>query len=588
MSSTVLPIGTEIASALPPPSGEAPPAPSTSPIFVETLGDLLTILQDQPPPYFGMLKTTCRHLGTYLNQPSNELSFRTIAANKSGFRNFLANRHYAENSISGYVYHVQVLLKLAQKYGWDPDHDISPEWKKLLVDAAEHGVLGITKHFSRITTTAAEISIETLNAWEDSKLSTGVYFVSVRSTRNRFVRFLKRSGWPDLRFSGTKTLNNYGVMLDEMSPELSSEIRALLKWKQADFAPKRPKKGKIRAVSADSLRGIFCQLAGYAINIRGMKPTSVKKLIEQEMVEGFVEWIINERGVKGRSFKQSLGMIFAVVRYHSSFAMLDFTWFKSLLDSIPVEEDSERKARKAQKYVEYEVLEAIPTKIRAIRNGYEKKKHKSAGEIACLAMEELVMLWLTILPWRQRNVRECRVTGTAPNLFKGKIQPFSALDKPKWVLDEEEKNPNAEFWQIRFSAKETKTDLAIHILLPRPLVRPVEEYLTHHRPNLLRNQNVDTLMLNSLGNPLNSKLMQRVIGHWTLKFANLRTTPHLFRDAVAFQWLKEHPKDYLTLSKMLWHKSIETTIRIYGSQFNESSGVRAMEEWREARDSKLQ
>jgi hypothetical protein len=200
---------------------------------------------------------------------------------------------------------------------------------------------------------------------------------------------------------------------------------------------------------------------------------------------------------------------------------VDFNWFKSLLDSIPVEEDSGRIDRKAQKYVDYGLLEAIPDKIRAERKAHEKKRD-SAKRFACLAMEELVMLWLTILPWRHRNVRECRISVPSPNLFKGKIPPFSTLDKPDWIVEEEQRNPSATFWQVRFSTKETKTDISIHILLPMQLIGPLEEYLAKYRPTLIRSPDVDTLMVNRISNSLNSKLMQRVVGDWTLRLAGLR------------------------------------------------------------------
>jgi integrase len=583
MNYAPLPIGTEIAALIPISVEKDHPATVSSPIVVKTIGDLLTILHSQPPRFFGVLKTTCRHLGTYLNQPSDQLTFETISARKSGFRSFLASRQYAENSISQYVYQTHVLLMLAQKHGWDPDHAVSREWKKLLATASEAQVLGITKHFSRITRTPAEITVEELDAWEESKLNSGSYYASARSTRNRFLRFLQDSGWPRLNIPGTKALDNYGVSLDELPSELSDEILTLLKWKQVDFAINRPKKGKIRPVSAGKLRGMICQLAGYAVNVRELRPSSFKELVQQSLVEGFAEWMINERGVKGRPLKESLGMILAVVKYHPSYTTQDWTWFKSLMSSIPEEPESERRQRKAQKYVEYEVLEAIPAKIHAQRKTHEKMR-RSARSIAGLAMEELVMRWLTILPWRQFNLRQSRIGGPSPNLFKARIPQFSTLDKPKWVLEQEEKEPATEFWQVRFSAQETKTGIAIHHLLPKQLIHPLEDYLEHHRPNLLRKKAIDTLLVNSIGNSLDSKLMQRVVGDWTLRCAGLRTTPHLYRDAVAFQWLKEHPADFLTLSKMLWHKSIETTIGTYGSQFNESSGVRAMEEWRELRD----
>lgn len=39
--------------------------------------------------------------------------------------------------------------------------------------------------------------------------------------------------------------------------------------------------------------------------------------------------------------------------------------------------------------------------------------------------------------------------------------------------------------------------------------------------------------------------------------------PHLFRHIFALQWLEEHPRDYLTVSKILWHGDVKTTVRTY-------------------------
>jgi hypothetical protein len=50
---------------------------------------------------------------------------------------------------------------------------------------------------------------------------------------------------------------------------------------------------------------------------------------------------------------------------------------------------------------------------------------------------------------------------------------------------------------------------------------------------------------------------------------------------VAYEWLHEHPDDYLTLSKILFHTNINTTLKCYGAQFNESNGVLGMARWLE-------
>jgi hypothetical protein len=57
----------------------------------------------------------------------------------------------------------------------------------------------------------------------------------------------------------------------------------------------------------------------------------------------------------------------------------------------------------------------------------------------------------------------------------------------------------------------------------------------------------------------------------------------LTRDIFAFCWLERHAEDFLTLSKVLWHRDIKTTIRTYGDKFGESHGLRRVEEWLDRR-----
>ena len=78
---------------------------------------------------------------------------------------------------------------------------------------------------------------------------------------------------------------------------------------------------------------------------------------------------------------------------------------------------------------------------------------------------------------------------------------------------------------------------------------------------------------------MSKEVMTSMVSSLTMRYCGKRVTPHPFRDIVAFAWLKAHPEDYLNLSKMLWHRRIQTTIGIYGGRFNESSGVCAMEAW---------
>ena len=189
---------------------------------------------------------------------------------------------------------------------------------------------------------------------------------------------------------------------------------------------------------------------------------------------------------------------------------------------------------------------------------------------------------LHTLPWRQRNIRECRIGGPNPNLFKAPIGLYSAMEKAAWVLKEENENPSAEFWQFHFTPDETKTGIEVEAVLPRQLVGLLEEYLTV-RHNLLKNRDPLTLMVNAAGQPHSRNQMTYLVSQLTLRSAGRRVPPHRFRDIASFTWLRAHRNDTLRLSKMLWHKNDNLVKELYGGRFNESSGVCAMEEWLDER-----
>ncbi len=367
--------------------------------------------------------------------------------------------------------------------------------------------------------------------------------------------------------------------------QFRQELLALLEWKQAKMSIGRPNGSQIRAVTAKQLRVTFQQLYYFATTVCGQAGIeSLMQLVDQELVSKYVEWCTNVRKVSGSGLQHELRLLFAAIRQYPAYSSLEVSWWRKLHDSIPIEPASELRLRKARKYLEYEILESIPTQI---RTHLSQSRSLSAKEIAQGIMHQLMMRWLLVLPWRQRNIRECRITGQRPNLFKGKIPPFSEIDKPSWVIEEEKRNPQAEFWQFEFSPEETKTKRRVQAVLPRTLIPMLEEYLRLYRPLLLTHTDPSTLFVNEEGGSRNVAQVGEVVCSLTLRYGGRRVTPHLIRDIVAFTWLKHHPKDYLTLSKILWHTQINTTINTYGSRFNESSGVCAMEEWLEGREKRV-
>jgi site-specific recombinase XerD len=156
---------------------------------------------------------------------------------------------------------------------------------------------------------------------------------------------------------------------------------------------------------------------------------------------------------------------------------------------------------------------------------------------------------------------------------------------PEWIKKRLAVNPQEKFWQIHFREKETKTSHQVRCFLPRQLIGPLEEYLQLHRPILLQERtDPGTLFSNRAGEPLNSHQVRSIVADLSIRFVGLKINPHFIRDIFAYKWLEEYPEDYLTLSKLLWHKNIQTTLRIYGQKFDESNGVRRVEEWLDRRN----
>jgi integrase len=376
----------------------------------------------------------------------------------------------------------------------------------------------------------------------------------------------------------------FGIPLDLFPSRLKEEVTKLMTWKQARYSVGRPKNARIRAESASNLRRAFCELYGFAVRVGGMTGIeSVPDLVTSEIVGQYIEWAINERKVRGQSLSSRLVVLKALLGQHPDYRDHDFAWFSLAIDGIPIDEPSELQEKRLAKQVPYNLVESITEKIHRERRTAVLKGNVA---LALCVRNELIMLWLTVLPWRQRNIRECRIEGPRPNIFKAKIRRNSAIAKPEWVEKVLDADPEAEFWQFKFAPEETKVGNDVHALIPRPLIPLLEEYWLHHRKHLVTEIGAEALFLNEAGNSMRKLATALLVGELTLRYVGKCVTPHTFRHIVAYAWLDAHPQDYLTLSKILFHTNINTTLRCYGARFNESNGACGMERFVEGRRSK--
>ncbi len=234
-----------------------------------------------------------------------------------------------------------------------------------------------------------------------------------------------------------------------------------------------------------------------------------------------------------------------------------FAWFRDLIATIPDDDEEAVIDRKSDKYLPHTVLCGIPAKIE------EERRHVEKGtiEYARLTHDMLLTTWMPTFAWRQRNVRECSL-GTSrrcKNIFKAVPGRVSECRHSGEIQAKLAKNPEAEIWQIYFSKDQVKTGQTIRGIVPLHLVPLLEEYL-EIRHLLVGGVDPGTLFLNrghgEFRGALTKDALGNLIGNLTLKHAGRWVSPHLYRDALAHHWLDEHPEDYLSLSKHLWHRNI--------------------------------
>jgi integrase len=555
-----------------------------SPPRLHTLKDLLEVLKEDP--HAAMLMTTAGHVSACLDTPIDHLLIGSLIDLHPRLTSYLEGRRHKRNAIRSYRYYAGLLLRRAKELGWTPAHPEVPErWKSVLAAAKKRkGCQGVVHYAIREGRSPLEVGDDHLEAWGEMMLKQRRSYRYVEQVKRDFRSLVLERGlaheFP--RLSVRSTPYRYATPFAALPALLRAEASALMKWKTDVFAPGRPQKARIRAITAKEIKTIITRLYAHVI---GAEPQcqiqSIPDLLTDKRVVSFVAWSLNERKIGGATLVTQLARLRAALK-HPMYKTHDFSWLDALLMTIPQSSESERLERKARKYLPYDALSEIPEKMRDKRR---QSGNLNPIQTAFLVHDELLLRWLLSFVWRSRNVRECRIDFDAAgrNLFRGEIPPLVNIAVPGWVQRELNANPRQQFWQFYFRTDETKTGNEVRGIVPRRLVALLEDYLQHHRPRLLQGRDTATLFLNRKGTALTGTQLGLLISNLTLRYSGRRVTPHLFRDIFAFKWLEDHPEDYLTVSRALWHTNIETTLQVYGRRFDESHALRRVEEWLDGR-----
>ncbi len=535
-------------------------------------------------PMRALVKTMVGHLSACLERPLEQLPLSALIDADHVLTGYLQEqRRYKQSSINSYRKIARSLLKRAKLLGCVSQNAEIPEaWQPIFTAAKKEGLAQIVLYAIRQGLSPSKFSDRDLDRFADILIARKRQAAYAAWLKNQFRSLMRRYELGSaLPLVSPQRNYYYGIPTTSMPSKLQQDINAILAFKQSIvWSPDLPRRARQGPVSAAELKGEFCRLYGFAVRILGLNVDSLADLVTELIVKAFAGWLINERKVFRQSVIGILASLYAGVRYYATFSRTDFRWWQNLISQIEPEPDSERQERKRRKCLHYDVVSSIPTQLREHRNTFPKASNPL--EWVFLLQCELLMTWLPVLPWRRRNLHECKLglQEEGANLF---LAPYSAtanIDLPGSVKDTLRVNPNEPFWQFRFSTSQMKKRRMMQGALPIQIVSVLEEYLPHRRELLARSgQDHDELFLNRDGQPFEPDDMTDLVKKLTLRYAGRENPPHLFRTIYGSQYLRENSRDYLALSKILGHTNASWTAKVYGSSFDESSGVCVSEEW---------
>ena len=404
-----------------------------------------------------------------------------------------------------------------------------------------------------------------------------------------FTAMLLRNSYTNVDIIAAARLDNYGKPRNRFPLSLQREVEALITYRAnpadgsqdppkdeddmsdlddgEDIADDTPLKRKqVRDITARVLEGCICRLYGFLWE-KKRYVQRLDQLFEPKSFNRYKEYLLNPRVITPTALRTHFEPLVSAAHQYPALERRR-SWLRNFMKQIPNEPEWQRRKRMASKCLEWRDLQAIPDKIQNERIALAQNSAADKKSVARLAMSEFLMRWLLVLPWRSRNICECRLDR---NLFKHPVGAYSELSEEPCVRMALN---GQEFWQYKFSKEECKGKYAIHRLLPCELVDPLKEYL-ELRDDLVSDAKERALFLNTAGRRLSSTELYCLISEITLRHGGKRASAKVLRDMYAFRYLTTNlqPSRFDDLAQILWHQQTATTRKYYATKLTLSAGA---------------
>jgi hypothetical protein len=631
------PFGSVIAHELPPKATELHEVPQSSADFrpegpvPETLADLLPLADRKS---YKRWKKTFEHIaewkGVYI--PLRELF---LSSSMDSFRPFLrtggGKLGYLENTIVHHRKGLGYLRNLAASYGVQVEPIYKETWRAVMAVSEANYCLAMAEPLEAEFGSPADVTLEKVEELAGQMVSgRQKRWAGARKVKSTFLAVMRECGF-DLQPVTTARKEDYIALIHELPQPLQSQIITLDSWmrsgsksdnrwsngwrKQESNIQKRVRARRDK--TTDRTIADICRMFGY---LRKFDPDgeegidSLETLFQMGIVCAYASWLEDIRLLNPGSVRTTFSGMFAALRYFPQ-AKVDLSWSIDFMAALPEYSRNDRNARKLPRMVPLSTLDKLPDFLREERNKLIAR-HNRAVEAAMLnrrprsgsdsmnstviklnktratrltrisvvAQQELIVDWLVTLVWRNENLIGLRLEndGDRPaNLLHIAAGQIVGADLDEWVIELQTTAPETLVWVVDFPAEETKAGRPVRAVLPRPLGAKLDKFVApnSYRDILRCGNDTAYLFLNQWGNRMKAQQLEEAVEEATALYAGRAVNPHLFRDIYSLAFLKAHNGDFLTLSKILWHKNHLVTVMEYGWMYDESVGTNVAAKW---------
>ncbi len=537
--------------------------------------------------------TIARLLANILGHPIEEVTIdEAYAIDANEIKAHARKCGLSEQSAVQKVCDAEKLLDHARALGWRPAHpSLAEAWRDIVPVMKGDGSPGIVRLAIEKGVTPEQFSDATMADWKAYMYNQHCAYLTVKHGEDRFRHNIRAAGLQN-RFpcfdASLRSAPECTLRRSETSESLQKELDEVLDWKLGKRKRGRDARCRIRKVTAKNIEGTLRHLCGFAVKVLNVAPlTSLTQVLTEECIDAYIKF---EDKCKSSSITTRLSSLNALMNTHPLFAQCKKGWLLPKLKDLRRDDPQQLEDCKAAKYAPYTDLSRIPAMIRAEFDATEDLISK-----AWFVHDELLMSWWVAMPWRQRNIRECRIKDAAKNnLFFSELPEELRLsnDLPAWVTQALHENPRQKFWWYLFREEETKAgsrvNRPVRRVVPLDVVPLLTMWIDVYRPLLVR-AGVTTLFINRRGRPMSDRTINDLLSNITVCYIQQRVTPHLLRDIYGYWHLSEKRGSLKQLAHDLFHFDLWSTAT-YTRRFNTSNGVVIFDERRsqaENQDKKL-